>query len=165
MKRLLSLLATVIFFFQVVFAQQTVESGMPTIEADSFTRLERRLMDAVVARDRLALESILAQDFELRTARSGGELTVRDDWLQAATTNYKIRSFRISRLTVRSMGSHALVNFFYAQDATIDGKDFSGDFFIVDLWQKTDKGWQLNARYSAGPGVGPKAESNPKTKE
>jgi len=108
---------------------------------------------------------MVTQDFELRTARSGGELTLRDEWLQAATTTYKVRSFGISHLTVRSIGSHAVVNFFCEQHADFAGEDLSGNFFIVDLWQKTDKGWKLNARYSAGPGVAPKVDSNPKSKE
>ena len=122
-------------------------------------------MDAVVAQNRPALESMLVQDFELRTARSGGELTLRNEWLQAATTTYKVHSFRISRLTVRSIDSHAVVNFFYEQHANFAGKDLTGDFFIIDVWQKTGNDWKLAARYSAGPGVGPNRELSPKTKE
>jgi len=165
MKQSILSVVMLMFLLPVLFAQETPETGMPTIEADSFTRLEKRLMDAVVAQDRSAIEPMVAQDFELRTSRSGGELTLRDEWLQAATTTYKVRSFRISRLTVRSIGSHAVVNFFCEQQADFAGEDLSGNFFIVDLWQKTDKGWKLNARYSAGPGVAPKVDSNPESKE
>ena len=164
MKYLMLSLVLLTFHIQDLSGQETVGAGMPTIEVDSFTRLEKQLMDAVVAQDRSAIEPLLTQNFELRAARSGGELTLRDEWLQAAMTTYKIRSFRIDRLTVRSIGSLAVVNFFYTQDATFAGKELSGDFFIVDLWQKTDMGWKLNARYSAGPGVVPKPEPSPKTK-
>jgi Domain of unknown function (DUF4440) len=124
---------------------------MPTIETDAFTRLEKRVMDAVVAQDRPALEAILAPDFELRTARTGGEITLRDEWLQAATSTYKIRSFAVNRLTVRVLGTYAVVNFVYEQQANFSGRDLSGNFFIVDLWQKTGGEWKLAARYSAGP--------------
>lgn len=165
MKQSILSLLMLMFLLPVLLAQETAQTGMPTIEADSFTRLEKRLMDAVVAQDRSAIEPMLAQDFELRTSRSSGELTLRDEWLQAATTTYKVRSFRISRLTVRSMGTHAVVNFFCEQQADFAGEDLSGNFFIVDLWQKTHKGWKLNARYSAGPGVAPKVDSTPKSKE
>jgi hypothetical protein len=119
---------------------------MPTIETDFFTRLERQLMDAAAAQNRSALQSLLADDFELRTARSGGELTLRDEWLEAATTTYQIRSYRISRLSVRQMGTAAIVNFFYEQHASYAGKDLSGDFFLVDLWQKAGNAWKLVAR-------------------
>jgi hypothetical protein len=159
---------TLLFLFLFpwhVLAAQTAATGMPTIEVDFFTRLEKQLMDAVVAQDRSALEPLLASDFELRTARTGGELTLRDEWLQAAISTYKIRSFKITRLTVRPVGTSAIVNFFYEQQATFAGRDISGDFFLVDIWQKTGNDWKLLARYSAGPGVTLKPPSNPKTKE
>ena len=149
---------------QMVSAQETTGSGMPTIEVDSFTRLENRLMKAFADQDRSTLDALLTADFELRTARSRGEITDRAEWLQAATSKYKIRSFHISRLTVRLLGNSAIVNFFYKQEASFGRDDLSGDFFIVDLWQKSND-WKLAARYSVGPRVIPKAAVNPKTKE
>lgn len=121
MNRLFVLLSSLLFSLQVFAAQETAVSGMPTIEADFFTRLEKRLTGGVVARDRFVLEPLLAHDFELRSSRSGGEVILRDEWLQAATTTYKIRSFQISRLTVRPMGTSAVVNFFYEQQASFRG--------------------------------------------
>ena len=165
MKPLLLSILGLIIASPVLLAQETAKSGMPTIEVDSFTRLENRLMNAVVVRDRLALDGMLAPDFELRTSRSGGEITLRDEWIQAATATYKVSSFRISRLTVRPLGKNAVVNFFYEQRATFSGQDLSGDFFIVDLWKKMGTGWKLSARYFAGPGVSPNEPSNTKTKE
>ena len=85
MKPLLLSILGLIISSPVLLAQETAKSGMPTIEVDSFTRLENRLMNAVVGRDRLALDGMLAPDFELRTSRSGGEITLRDEWIQAAT--------------------------------------------------------------------------------
>jgi len=165
MKPLLLSILSLIMAMPVLLAQETVKSGMPTIEVDSFTRLENRLMNAVVVRDRLALDGMLAPDFELRTSRSGGEITLRDEWIQAATATYKVRSFRISRLTVRPLGKNAVVNFFCEQRATASEQHLNGNFFIVDLWQKVGTGWKLSARYSAGPSVSPNEASNTKTKE
>jgi hypothetical protein len=165
MKPLLLSILGLIIASPVLLAQETVKSGMPTIEVDSFTRLENRLMNAVVGRDRLALDGMLAPDFELRTSRSGGEITLRDEWIQAATATYKVRSFRISRLTVRPLGKNAVVNFFCEQRATASEQHLNGNFFIVDLWQKVGTGWKLSARYSAGPSVSPNEPSNTKTKE
>jgi hypothetical protein len=51
---------------------------MPMIEVGPFTCPEKRLLNAAVAQDRALLESLLPKDFELRTARSGGGVTVRD---------------------------------------------------------------------------------------
>ena len=107
---------------------------------------------------------MLAPDFELRTAPTGGDITLRDEFLEAATSTYKIRSFAINRLTVRVLGNYAVVNFFYEQQANFSGQDLSGNFFIVDLWQNTGD-WKLVARYSAGPGIGRQEARNPKTKQ
>jgi hypothetical protein len=139
--------------------------GMPTVEADLFFRMEKRLADAVVAQNQAALEPLLSTDFELRTARSGGELTLRDEWLQAAVSSYKVRSYRITGVTVRPCGSSAIVNFFYEQQASFAGTDLSGDFFVTDVWEKEGREWHLAARYSAGPVVAPKLPANPKVKE
>jgi len=146
-----SLLARLFFLLTILpaFCQQVPSSGMPTLETAFFSKLEKRLDDAIVAHDRGVLESLLANDFELRTTRTGGELTLRDEWLQAATTTYRIRSYGINRLTVRQFGEAAVVSFFYEQQATFQGKDISGEFFIVDVWQKAGSDWKIAARYCA----------------
>ena len=148
-----------------LFSQEVASSGMPTLETAFFSKLEKRLGDAIVAKDRVALESLLANDFELRTARSIGELTLRDDWLEAATTTYRMRTYRMTRLAPRQFGETAVVSFLCEQQASFKGKDISGEFFVVDVWQKTGNDWRIAARYSAGPGVMPKSPANPKTKE
>jgi hypothetical protein len=162
-----SLFAGLLFLLTILpaFCQQVPNSGMPTLETAFFSKLEKRLGDAVVAHDRAALESLLGNDFELRTTRTGGELTLRDDWLEAATTTYRIRSYGINRLTVRQFGEAAVVSFFCEQQATFQGKDIIGDFFIVDVWQRAGSDWKIAARYSSGPGIIPKSLANPKTKE
>ena len=59
---------TALFFLLTISAlsaQDVATSRMPTLETDFFSKLEKRLGDAIVARDRVALESLLANDFEL----------------------------------------------------------------------------------------------------
>ena len=164
MKRLLILLLFMSSPWQLLSVQART-SGMPTIEVDFFTRLEKQLMDVVVAQDRAAMNSLLAPDFELRTSRNGGDLVLRDEWLQAVTTNYKVRSYRIEHLTVRQIDNAAIVNFFCEQQATVAGRDVGGEFFLVDVWQKGENDWKLLTRYSAGPHVNRHPNSNPKTRE
>ena len=110
--KMFTLLLLLLLPWHVLAAQETAASGMPTVEVDFFTRLEKQLMEAVAAQNRSALEPLLASDFELRTARTGGELTLRDEWLQNAIITYKIRSFQITRLITRPVGDSAVVNFF-----------------------------------------------------
>src|SRR6266496_2405085 len=71
-------------------------------------------------------------DFELRTARTGGEIMLRDEWLQAATSTYRVRSFRIRDLSVRQLGNAAITNFLDEQVAVSGGQNLTGNFFIVD---------------------------------
>ena len=159
---------TALFFLLTISAlsaQDVATSRMPTLETDFFSKLEKRLGDAIVARDRVTLESLLANDFELRTSHSGGELTLRDDWLEAATTTYRMRTYRIRRLASRRFRETAVVSFFYEQQASFQGKDISGDFFTLDVWQNTGSDWKIATRYSSGPGVTPKPPANPRTKE
>ena len=165
MKATCWLLCYLFFPLQFIFAQQTTTSGMPTVEVDFFSQLEKRLMDSVVAQDLSALDSLLTQDFELRAASRRGEVTLRDEWLQDATTKYKVRSYRINGLAVRQVDSAAIVNFFCEQQATLAGKNLSGQFFLVDVWQKAGKDWRLQARYSSGPEITRRPSSSPKTKE
>jgi hypothetical protein len=39
-----------------------------------------------------------------------------------------------------------------SQKATFDGRDRSGDFYVVDLWRKPARNWQIIARYSTPSG-------------
>ena len=94
-------------------------------------------------------------DFELRTARTGGEIMLRDEWLQAATSTYRVRSFRIRDLSVRQLGNAAITNFLDEQVVVSGGQNLTGNFFIVDAWEKAGTAWKLAARYSAGPGAVP----------
>jgi hypothetical protein len=128
-----SLFAGLFFLLTIfpAFCQEVPSSGMPTLETAFFSKLEKRLDDAIVAHDRAVLESLLANDFELRSTRAGGELTLRDEWLEAATTTYHMRSYGINRLTVRQFEKTAVVSFFCRQQASFRGKNMSGDFFIL----------------------------------
>jgi hypothetical protein len=105
-----------------LFGQEVASSGMPTLETAFFSKLEKRLCDTVVVQDRLVLESLLGNDFESRTTRSGGELTLRDEWLEAATTTNRIRSYRITRQTVRQFGETAVVSFFMSNEPASKAK-------------------------------------------
>jgi hypothetical protein len=35
-----------------------------------------------------------------------------------------------------------------SQKATFDGRDRSGDFYVVDIWRKSATNWRIIARYS-----------------
>jgi len=125
----------------------------PTRQVKQFSELEDQLFSNIVRGNAAGLSPLLAEDFAFRTARSGGATIGRAEYLQQRLNDHSLRSFRVRRMDVRQFRDVAIVNFLYYQEATSGGKDLSGDFFITDVWQKTDAGWKLSARYSAGPGV------------
>jgi hypothetical protein len=53
-------------------------------------------------------------------------------------------------MAVRDLGDVALVSLLYTQDADVEGRDRSGDFFVVDAWLRRNGVWKVKARY-AGP--------------
>ena len=136
----------------VVAQNARIES--PTRQVTQFGQWEQQLATGVQHKNRAALDPLLADDFALRTARSGGQIIGRAEWLQHATTDYNVRDSYMQGLDVRQYGDLAIVSFLYHQAADSAGHGLSGDFFIVDVWRKTAAGWKLATRYSAGPGIG-----------
>ncbi|HTK96172.1 MAG TPA: nuclear transport factor 2 family protein [Terriglobales bacterium] len=137
----------------------------PTRQVTQFGELENQLATAVQNGNRAGMEPLLDGDFAIRTARTGGQTMGRDEYLKQRTSNHQLRSFQIRGIDVRPFGDIAVVNFLYHQEATSQGKDLTGNFFITDVWRKTDAGWKLAVRYSAGPGPVPPASAAPTGKE
>jgi ketosteroid isomerase-like protein len=45
-----------------------------------------------------------------------------------------------------------VVSLLLTQQASSDGRDRSGDFYVVDIWKKSGDRWQIIARYSSPMG-------------
>ena len=165
--RLCFLLLPAFFLGALASAQQPAPGRIqsPTRQVTQLGALEDQLATGVQHKNRAALAPLLAEDFALRTARSGGELIGRAEYLEQRLNDHSLRSFKVSRMDVRQYGDVAIVNFLYHQEAMSGGKDLSGDFFITDVWRKTDAGWKLSVRYSAGPGLGATVMNKPTGKE
>ncbi len=144
---------------QVVHEQEreTPEKERPASDAHSFmelfTKLERDWTQAVQKKDKTALDAILAPEFMLRTSENPENPLPRAEWIQHALTSYDIRSFSRRAIAIRAFMGVAVVSFVESQQATIDGKDCSGDYFIVDLWEVNHGRWQMSARYVAPVGT------------
>jgi hypothetical protein len=135
---------------------QTPEAERPASEAHSFmelfTKLERDWMSAVQKKDRNALDEILAPEFMVRTAVDPKHPISRAEWMQDMLMNYEIRSYSFSDVTIRAFLGVAIVSFVETQKGTIRGKESSGDWFIVDIWETNHGKWQPAARFVAPTG-------------
>jgi hypothetical protein len=66
---------------------------------------------------------------------------------------YKIESIEGRHHAARKLAEDlAVVSLLLTQQATFEGRDRSGDFYVVDIWRKGDHGWQMIARYSSPMG-------------
>jgi Domain of unknown function (DUF4440) len=134
-------------------AEATPEAERPASEARSFmelfAKLERDWILAVQHKDKAALDKILAPEFIVRTSTDPERPVLRADWMQEALGKWEIRSYSHHAMAIRAFAAEAVVSFLQTQQATIDGKDRSGDYFVVDLWVVNHGNWQVAARYLA----------------
>src|SRR5690349_21043508 len=133
--------------------KETTEAERPASDSRSFmelfTKLERDWVLAVQHKDKEALDNVLAPEFILRRSSDPEHPIARDNWIREALNNWNVRSFSHRGMAIRAFASEALVSFVESQQATINGRESSGDYFIVDLWVINHGNWQVAARYLA----------------
>ena len=160
MKKLVLLLALALLLPGSASAQRKRDKETQTPEAERqasdahsfmelFTKLERDWMNAVQKKDSKALDEILAPEFMVRTSVDPEHPVSRADWMQDALTNYEVRSYSFRDVTIRAFLGVAVVSFVESRQATIKGKESSGDGFIVDIWETNHGKWQPAARFVA----------------
>lgn len=115
------------------------------------TALEQEWMAAWRARDRGTLERMLAPAFILIISAQPDERFDRNAWLNQALGPYVCRSLEFRGVTVREFDGLAIFSAIARQEASVGGVDRSGEFFVVDVWQRHGSGWQVAARYSSHP--------------
>lgn len=116
-----------------------------TRQVTLFSGLEKQLLAGIQKKDQAALKTLLADDFEIWMPN--GDAVSVDDWLPVVLGKFSLKSFRISQVSVRDFGDTAIVKFMRSQKADLQGKDESGEFFVVDVWRKSGDSWQLSDRY------------------
>jgi hypothetical protein len=135
---------------------KTPEAQRPASDAHSFielfTKLERDWMLAVEHKDRAALESLLAPEFNERTASDPEHPVSRAAWIDRAVADFDLRSFNIRYLAIRSFLDNAVISFEENQQVTVGGVDRSGRYFVVEVWVSKGDRWQAASRFSCWTG-------------
>ncbi|SRR5258706_1544266 len=116
-----------------------------------FSGLENDWMEAVRRRDEAAVTRVLGDSFEMRSALAPSDPVPAADWVRNAVQEFHLRSFRISEMAVRELGTVAVVSFRLAQQGELGGKEESAEFFVADVWVRADGAWKVAARYAAAP--------------
>ena len=111
-----------------------------------------RWMRAWVEQDRATLEDSLASDFALVVSASPTQPMPRDRWL-ATCDVYRGSSFAYRDVEVRELAPGlAVMSSIADQQASLNGVDRSGSFFLTDVWRlESDGQWRVCARYSSHP--------------
>jgi ketosteroid isomerase-like protein len=110
--------------------------------------MEHRWMRAWVGRDVKAMKAITAKDFILLTGSKPPAILDRPSWIEAAAKRWDCSSYRFGDIYVREVGGIALFTAPVELKATMDGRDWSGHFWVSDLWRKgrVRRGWKLAQR-------------------
>ncbi len=141
MSRQIITLMAGICFPVIMFAQRT------TLESQ-FLALETKWMNAWKEKDETTVRQILADDFTLTSSLSAGPLMTKEQWI-AALPRYNCKSFSFDTVKVRKYGNTAVVNSWFKQEATANGRDWNGNFLITDVWVKRKKTWQVVSRHAS----------------
>ena len=110
--------------------------------------MEHRWMRAWVGRDMKVLKALTAKDFILLTGSKPPAILDRPSWLDAAGKRWDCSSYRFGDIYVREVGGLAVFAAPLELKATMDGRDWSGHFWVSDLWRKgrVRRGWKLAQR-------------------
>ena len=121
---------------------------LPVIET-----MENRWMRAWVQRDAKDLRSLTSSRFMLLMGSKPPVILDAKSWLEAATTRYVCKSYRFGDIYVRDIGGYALFASQMELKATMDGHDWSGTFWVTDLWTKSRvrRSWRMVERVISRP--------------
>ena len=114
---------------------------------------ENRWMRAWVQRDAKTLRAATARSFILLFGSKPPVILDNKSFVDAATTRWLISSYRFGDIYVREVGGLALFASQLEVKATMDGVDWSGRYWVTDLWRKTKlrRKWQLVERVLSRP--------------
>jgi len=109
---------------------------------------ENRWMRAWVQRDARGLKAVTASDFIMLVGTKPPVILDAKSWIDAATTRWLCSSYRFGDIYVRRVGSVALFASQIELKATMDGVDWSGTYWVTDLWRKgrIRRGWRMAQR-------------------
>ena len=105
-------------------------------------------MRAWVNRDLKALKAVTASNFILLMGSKPPAILDRPSWLEAASKRYDCSSYRFGDIYVRDLGPAAIFSAPIEMKATMDGHDWSGQFWITDFWRKgrVRRSWKMAQR-------------------
>ncbi len=121
--------------------------------------LERSYMRAWITGDSKALKALTARNFRMVIAAKPSVILDYKSWVEAATTRYLCSSYRFGDIYVRDVGAVTIFATRLEIESTMDGHDWSGEYWITDLWRKSRlrRNWRMVERVISRPEENPDA--------
>jgi len=133
-------------------ADETAQARIPTVTrwVKVFTERELALQSSARAGDEAALQTMLADDFEMRTGVMPANPTPKAEWIRQSLQQ-RDASFAIEQMAVHDLGDQAVVSF---REASSTGakRTPARDIFVVDVWTRAGDEWRLAIRYASPAG-------------
>ena len=115
--------------------------------------MENRWMRAWVNADTRTLKALTSRRFRMVMGSKPCVILDAKSWLDAAGSRYVCRSYRFGDIYARRLGSIAVFATQLDLKATMDDQDWSGRFWITDLWTRSTvkRSWRMVERVLSRP--------------
>ena len=115
--------------------------------------MEHRWMRAWVSGDDRALQALTSSNFRMVMGSKPSAILDYKSWMEAATKRFLCRSYRFGDIYVRDLGGLVIFATQLEVKATMDGHDWSGRFWVTDLWRKGKirRQWRMVERVLSRP--------------
>jgi len=115
--------------------------------------MENRWMRAWVNADTRTLKALTSRRFRMVMGSKPCVILDAKSWLDAAGSRYVCRSYRFGDIYARRLGSIAVFATQLDLKATMDDQDWSGRFWITDLWTRSTvkRSWRMIERVLSRP--------------
>lgn len=121
--------------------------------AATIETIEHRWMRAWVRGDVRDLKTVTSRNFRFLIGSTSSAVLDRKSWLEAAASRFTCSAYRFGDIYVRKHGRTAIFATQLEITAEMEGNDWSGQYWITDLWRKSAvrRQWLLEERILSRP--------------
>jgi ketosteroid isomerase-like protein len=142
MKKLAGVMLLIVAFAGLAFAQDNMAPAKSPSAADSVKQLEKDWLAAEKAGDADALSRIIADDW-IGLGPDGKTLDKKEYIESWKSGKNKMTSSEVGPITVKVMGNIAVTQGSDTEKSTFEGKDSSGKYVWMDVFEKSGGKWQV----------------------
>ena len=115
--------------------------------------MENRWMRAWMKADTRELKALTSRNFRLVVGSKPAMILDFKSWVEAAGKRYRCKSYRFGDVYAREIGGVAVFATQLELSATMDGEDWSGQFWVTDIWRKgrVRRKWRMVERIVSQP--------------